>query len=88
MAINVRWLSADAKSEVKKLQIITKEMSLTEIPATKIYPALCPLLMLCLSMANITGPTEIANKIPNTKPFKTGANISTKQFNPKVSGNH
>ena len=57
------------------LQIKTKIKSLKNTPTAKAYPPRWPLLRLCLRIENITGPTEIPNKIPNTKPLRTDSNI-------------
>jgi hypothetical protein len=57
------------------LQNKTNEISEVETPATKLNPALRPLLMLCLMIANMIGPTEMLKINPSTKPLISGAII-------------
>jgi hypothetical protein len=53
-------------------------MSLNDTPIMKAIPPLIPLLMLCLRMEKITGPTEMLNNKPNVIPFQIASSISVK----------
>jgi hypothetical protein len=50
-------------------------MSDRETPITKLSPAFIPLLMLCLMIAKILGPTEILKNKPNNIPLITAVII-------------
>ena len=60
----------------------THKRSLSHTPATKLKPPSFPLLILCLIMVKITGPTDIANKRPIAKPLSK-ASIITNLYNIK-----
>lgn len=56
-------------SSEKKLLRTTKMISLIQTPVTKLNPPLWPLVKLCLSIVNITGPTDKASIIPKPSPL-------------------
>ncbi len=64
-----------SKITVNTLHTNTRLISLAETPATKEYPPLCPLLILCFIIENITGPTEMLSKRPSVMPLISGAII-------------
>lgn len=56
-------------SSVNTLLISTNVISLDATPKIKHNPPLVPLLMLCLIIEKITGPTDIASNNPKAKPL-------------------
>lgn len=64
-------------NSVNNWLIKTSVISLALTPATKVKPPLCPLLMLCLIMEKMIGPTEMANIMPKRSPLIKAAIMKT-----------
>jgi hypothetical protein len=56
-------------SSEKRLLKTTSKKSLIQTPITKLNPPALPLLMLCLMMVNMTGPTDITSNNPIATPL-------------------
>lgn len=75
MPISVLRSINSPKNSVKKLLITARVISLKETPIINASPPFIPLLMLCLIIEKITGPTDMLNNKPNVIPFHDASNI-------------
>ena len=71
-----RKRSSLLNNSVNTLLTNTNVKSLAATPMAKLNPPRCPLLILCLIMEKITGPTEIASNNPSANPFASASYMS------------